>query len=311
MTCRCRAQFCYMCGLKWPTCTCTNAGFITMQQRTEIRRADGTVRTARANAEAEETAAAIRAVEAFMRAEEERMAREIEAEQQRAEAQRRREEDERRRRDEARIAAVNRRFRQLGSELEELHDVQRVLMAERYEFETELLQKERQDALDTLSVRHPTELQHLANESASKARKAEHRFETDYAARLEEEQRIEDTYVLELREFWKGKPDGEYRVRSARDELRRDQDKGYRFWDQWRRTELEALREGERRKMETLRVKQEAEVKTVDGRARIEEVEWRRKRWAEEQWVVEIVGERSRILGEEEGREYGRGVEIG
>jgi hypothetical protein len=38
-------------------------------------------------------------------------------------------------------------------------------MAERYEFETEVLQKERQDAFDTLSVRHPTELQYLAIEA--------------------------------------------------------------------------------------------------------------------------------------------------
>lgn len=306
MTCRCRAQFCYICGMKWRTCACTDGQLATIQQRAETRRADENVRNARAAAEAAEERTAIRAVEEFMRVEEERLAREQLAQQRREEEQRRREEEERRRREEARIAAVNRRFRQLASELEAFHDVQRVLMAERYEFETEVLQKERQDELDTLSIRHPSEMQFLANESASKISEVEYKFESEYAARLAEERRIEDAYVDELRAFWKGKPDGEYKVRDARDELRRDQDKDYRFWDNWRRTQLEAVREGERRKMEALRVKQEAEIKAVDGRGKIDKLEWRRKRWAEGRWVEEVVRERGMMLGEMEVQEYGR-----
>lgn len=306
MTCRCRAQFCYICGLKWRTCACTDAQLTTIQQRAETRRADEAVRNARATVEAEEERAAIRAVEEFMRAEEERMARELEAQRRREEAERQREEEERRRREEARIAAVSQRFRQLATELESLHDIQRVLMAERYEFEAEVLQKERQDALDTLSFRHPTELQYLANESASKISDSESKFEAEYIMRFAEERRIEDAYVDELRAYWKGKPGGEYKVRDARDELRRDQDKEYRFWDQYRRTQLEAVREGERRKMEALRVKQEAEIKAVNGRARIDSLEWQRKRWAENRWVEEASTERSAMLGEMEVQEYGR-----
>jgi hypothetical protein len=308
MTCRCRAQFCYICGLKWRTCACTDAQLATIQQRAETRRADENVRNARAAAEAEEERAAIRAVEEFMRAEEERVMREIETHRLREEAQRRREEEARRRREEARIAAVNRRFRGLNAELEPLHDFQHVLMAERYEFETEVLKKERQDALDTLSIRHPSELQFLAVSSAAKIDGSEAKFETEYKIRLAEERRIEDQYVDELQAFWKGKPEGEYRVREARDDLRRDQDREYRFWDAYRRQELEALREGERRKMEALRVKQEAEIKAVDGRAKIDGLEWRRKRFAENKWVEEVARERITMLEEMEGREYARGV---
>jgi hypothetical protein len=88
--------------------------------------------------------------------------------------------------------------------------------------------------------------------------------------------------------------------------LRRDQDKEYRFWDNWRRTQLEAVREGERRKMEALRVKQEAEIKAVDGRAKIDRLEWQRKRWAENRWVEELSRERAAMLGEMEVQEYGR-----
>ena len=306
MTCRCRAQFCYICGLKWRTCACTDAQLATIQQRAETRRQDENARNARAQAEAEEERAAIRAVEEFIRAEEERQARELAAQLRREEEARRRAEEERRRREEARIAAVSGRFRGLNAELEALHDAQRVLMAERYEFETEVLKKERQDALDTLSIQHPSEVQHLASSSSAKISDSEFKFEREYKVRLTEERRIEDQYVDELRAFWEGKPDGEYKVREARDDLRRDQDREYRLWDAYRRQQLEAVWEAERKKMEALRVKQEAETRAVDGRAKIDGLEWKRKRFAENRWVEEVGRERVAMLGEMEGREYAK-----
>ena len=257
------------------------------------------VRNARARREEEEEREAIRAVEEFVRAEEQRVAREMEAE-------RRREEQEIRRREKVRIAGVNRRFRGLDAELEALNNVQKVLMAERYGFETEALKKERQDALDALHFRHPTEMQYLFNESTAKINANEARFDAEYTVRLAEERRIEDQYVDELREYWKGKPAGEYKVREARDELRRDQEREYNFWDGYRREQLEAVREIESRKMDALRVKQEAEVKAVDGRAKLDGIEWRRKQHAEGRWVEAIERERLAMLGEMEGREYAR-----
>ena len=289
MTCRCKAQFCYICGLKWRTCACTDTQLATLQQQAETRRQDQTARTARAAAAAEEERIVLQMVADFERAEAERMAAE-------AEAQRRREEEERRRREEERIAAVNLRFHQLTTELESLHDVQRVLIAERYEFEVEVLKKNRQDALDTLALRHPSELQFLGAESQKRIEDSEHKFDKEYQVRLAEERRIEDDYVDQLRAFWKGKAEAEYKVREARDELRRDQDKEYKFWDSYRRKQLQAIVEGENRKMEALRVKQESEIKAVEGRAKIDEVEWRRKRWAEGKWMEVVASERVTML---------------
>ena len=301
MTCRCKAQFCYICGnQEWRTCGCTDAQLVGIQQRAETRRADEAVQNTRAIREAEEERAAIRAVEDLMRAEEAMFLRE-------AEAERRREEEVQRRREEKRIAAVNRKFRGLNAELEALGDVQRVLMAERYEFESEVLKKERQDAIDTLYIRHPAELQYLVNESASKINATKSKFDNEYTARLAEERRVEVHYVDELREFWRGKPEGENKVREARDELRRDQDKEYRSWDAYRRQQLESVMDGERKKMDALRVKQKAEIKAVDGRAKIDGLEWRRKNFAEGRWVEEVTRERLAMLGEMEGMEYARG----
>jgi hypothetical protein len=299
MTCLCKAQFCYICGLKWRTCACTDTQLATIQQRADARRQDQTIRNARAAAEAEEERIAVQMVADFERAEAARMATE-------AEAQRRRVEEARRRREEERIAAVNLRFRQLTTELESLHNVQRVLMAERYEFEIEVLKKDCQDTLDTFSVRHPFEMQFLGTESQKKMEDSQYKFDKEYQTRLAEERRIEDDYVDQLRDYWKGKPEAEYKVREARDELRRDQDKEYKFWDSYRRKQLQAIVEGENRKLEALRVKQASEIKAVEGRAKIDEVECRRKRWAEGKWVEIVMSERTAMLQGLEQEAYAR-----
>ena len=243
-----------------------------------------------------------------MRAEEERLAAEAERERQEAEARRIREEEERRRREEERIAGVNLRFHNLTTELQALHDIQRVTMAERYEFEIECMEKDRQNASDTLSIRHPAETSFLSTESEKKIIDSKQKFEREYQQRYAEERKIEDDYVAQLREYWNGKPEAEYRIRDARDELRRNQDKEYRFWDSYRRQLLLAIAEGEKRKMEALMVKQASEIKAIDGRAKIDEVEWKRKKWAEGQWVEEVTRERVGMLQTMEQEEYGRSV---
>jgi hypothetical protein len=299
MTCRCKAQFCYICGLRWRTCGCTDTQLAEIQQLATTRRHEQTTRTAREAADAEEERIVLQMVADFQRAEAEREARE-------EEARGRIEEEERRRREEERIATVNLRFHQLTNELELLHDVQRVLMAERYEFEEEQMKKEHQDALDTLWVRHPQELQRLRKESRAIIADEEHKFDMEYQTRLAEERRIEDDYVEQLRAYWKGKPEAEYKIREARDDLRKDQDKEYKFWDAYRRTQLQAVSERERRRMEALGVKQQSEVKALDGRSKIDEVEWKRKKWAEGMWVEKVTWERVAMLQVREQEAYAR-----
>jgi hypothetical protein len=80
ITCKCGAQFCYICGVKWRTCGCSSAD---AQSRREDLLRRRTERDAAMQAEAEEVAQAIAQVEAF--------------EQQQAEIRRAEEEEERRR----------------------------------------------------------------------------------------------------------------------------------------------------------------------------------------------------------------------
>jgi len=306
MTCRCKAEFCYICGLRWRTCACTDAQLAHVQQEATARRQAQVALTARQREAAEEERLLVQMVADFERREAERAAVEAEAQRRRDEAERIAREEERRRREEERIADVNLRFRGLNALLEALHDVQRVHMAERYEFEVNVLKKERQDALDTFSVRHPDEIQQLTAESQKRISELEHKFEQEDEVRLAEERRIEDAYIDQLRAYWQGKPDCAYKVREGRDELRADQNKEYRFWDSHRRRQLQAIFEGEKEKMEALEVKHKAEIKTVEGRSKIDEVEWKRKKWAESKWVEEVVRERIAILQEMEQAEYAR-----
>ncbi|KAE9373022.1 hypothetical protein N431DRAFT_465334 [Stipitochalara longipes BDJ] len=306
MTCRCKAEFCYICGLRWRTCACTDALLANVQQEATARRQAQVAQTARQREAAEEERLVLQMVADFERREAERLAAEAEAQRRRDEAERIAREEERRRREEMRIAGISLRFRTFNALLEALHDIQRVHIAERYESEVNILKKERQDSLDTFSIRHPAEIQQLTTESQKRISDSEYKFEQEYKLRLAEERRIEDEYVDQLRVYWQGKPDAEYKVREARDELRADQDKEYRFWDSYRRKQLQDISEGEKKKMEALVMKHKAEIKAVEGRSKIDEVEWKRKKWAEGKWVEEVVRERIAILQEMEQAEYAR-----
>lgn len=313
MTCRCKAEFCYICSARWRTCSCTDAQLITAQQAASARRQERTnqerataAEIARREAAAEEERIILQMVADFEREEAEREAAAFEAQRLRDEQARLQREEETRLAEERRIAGIGARFRQLSMELESLTEIQHVLMAERYEFENEVQRKERQDALDALHIRQSSETEKLITESKKMMTEAEYAYKQEYHTRLAEEQRIEKQYVDELRLFWEGKEDGEAKVWNAREELRLEQDKEYKFWDAYRRKQLFAIQEGEKRKMETLLVKHVNEVKVAEGRAKIDVVEWKRKVWAEGKWVEAVTRERSSMLAEMEMVEYAR-----
>ena len=306
MTCRCKAEFCYICGLRWRTCACTDSQLANVQQEVTARRQAQAALTARQREAVEEERLLVQMVADFERREAEQAAAEAEAQRIRDEAERVAREEERRRREQERIAAVNLRFRQFNAMLDAMHDVQRIYMGERYDFEVNLLKKEHQDALDTFSVRHPEEIQRLTAASEKAISDARQKFEDEYKLHFAEERRIEDEYIEQLRAYWQGKQDAEYKVREGRDELRAEQDREYRFWNSYRKRQLESISEGEKRKVESLILKHNAEMKAVEGRSKIDEVEWKRKKWAEGKWVEEVIRERVAILQEMEQAEYAR-----
>lgn len=311
MTCRCKAQFCYICSARWRTCQCTDAQLNEIQTRAETHRTQQAAQTAREmrerarrEAEAEEERIAIQMVAEFVAAEAERERVAEEARRAREEEERRIREEEQRRRVEEHVAATNVRFRVLTRELNNLHDVQKVWMAERYEFETERLRQALRDELEVLAIRHPTEISALTASSIVLVHAAEQKYVDEYLLRLAEEKRIEESYMVDLRAFYNQDPEAEFKIRDARDELRTTQSREYKFWDDWRRKQLTALKEGEGRKLEALRIKQDKEKSAIEGRAKIDEVEWKRRVQAGGKWVEVIVSERVSMLESMEREEY-------
>ena len=253
-----------------------------------------------------EIAQAIQRVADLIQEEEERAIAAAEAHALREEAERIAREEEERVMEESRIEAINLRFRGFTAELETLHDVQRVLIAQRYDSESLRMKNERQDALFSIFCSAPTRDPGPGNATTMKLSEAVHKFEEQYKARLAEEHRIEEEYTADLRAFWEGKPDGEYMIRGARDELRETHCKEYKLWDAHRKEQVAAISEAGKRKMVSLRTKQKAEVNEVEGRSRLDEVDFKGKVAAEGIWVQEVGRQRIIILQQMEQAEYAR-----
>jgi hypothetical protein len=321
MTCLCKAQFCYVCGLKWQTCECDDNQLERAQTLAQVRRQQqrerqtaeqaATVREAERAARAAAREAALAAeneqiiaeVEAFIGLEAEREAREIETE-------RRIREEERRWREEEHIVQVHERFLALNNELSLLHDVQRILMEDRYEHESQTSKLNLLNALDSLAVKHVEEERSLALETERRMADAEAALELEYSYRRSEAQKREDQYVSELEQFYAGVPNAEYQIQFRRDLVRAEFADDCRVWEDDQRSNLRASREVEDKKVEVLKAKQMQDVLRVKEGARVEADKWRVRKEAEIRWREEVFPERERMLSAMEMDEYASEVQL-
>ncbi|KAH8820292.1 hypothetical protein F5884DRAFT_719267 [Xylogone sp. PMI_703] len=300
MTCRCKAQFCYICGVKWRTCECTETQLVAKLARVNAHRQERLATERRQAQEEEEIRRALQEIEEMERREAERLAREAEAERRAAEAARRR-------REEQRIAGISRKFRRFTSQLATLHDAQRVLIAERHEHEVQVLQKEREDTTITLQLRQSTEEQLLGIESQTAISDVVYLFDKEYQEKRAKERQIEEDYLNQLRTFWEGKPQGELKIYKALGELRKDLDKQFREWVSIRQRQVEVIASRETKKLKGLKSRQESELLDIQKSHEKGAHEWRIKKWAEEMWIEGVVRERANMLLSMEQEEYARG----
>ena len=179
ITCKCKAEFCYVCGERWRTCSCTEVDRARRQQQIQERR-DALTAEER---EVEEAIAAVARAEA-------REAREAEE----AEAARVAEEGRlARAREQIRVAEIRSSFRTLREALDALHESQHASMTARHEREASALAEQARLQLESCQARQQQEMDGLA-------------------ARHEEE---EDDYFIGLRAHLRGKPNREAREKAA------------------------------------------------------------------------------------------------
>ncbi|RYP34622.1 hypothetical protein DL767_004182 [Monosporascus sp. MG133] len=291
MTCRCGAQFCYVCSARWRTCTCT------MEQLADVKRKAAARRQARQDREAKEEAElreALRLVAEFEREE----ALKAELLRQEAEERRRRELEERIRREEARRAAVEAKFRDLRAALADLHEVQRGAVRRDLEAEEADLSACGAGKLDELRRRHEAERAELGEATAARLRERERALAREYAARVAEERRIEEQYAAQLKAYWARRRGGEAAAREALAILQRSMDRGFAAWKKRMDSELESYR-WEAREEQAIReeLMDDAERRAAEG-AEADREAFTCRRRAELRWVEVVVAERESLLNE-------------
>ncbi|KAI1150510.1 hypothetical protein F4825DRAFT_452364 [Nemania diffusa] len=312
MTCRCGAQFCYVCGARWHTCDCTMEELRDIKQQASARRAE---RAARDDAEAAAVLEAIRLVEEFQR-EEALKAELLRAEQARiAQERHARELAAKIRRERARRHEVGLRYGAARAAFAKLHEAQRALVLEAHEARA----KQARDG--SAAAEREIGDAYAAEEARATVRVAarEAAFKAEYAARAAEERDIEAQYAARLEVFWgarekrrknKDSADGAENARVAMDELRRRMDAGFRAWRRWMDGELDAYRYQVGEELAIRRELAEEASRRLWARARTESREVADRKIAELRWVREVVEERKVMLEERERDEVENGEDI-
>ncbi|KAI0483044.1 hypothetical protein GGR56DRAFT_686201 [Xylariaceae sp. FL0804] len=307
MTCRCRTQFCYVCGSRWGTCRCTNAQLTELKKKVEARRSQQRSRDAREEAEVRE---AIRLVAEFEREE----ARKAELQQlerlRRAEEHRRRALDRHIRRECERRREIQARFRGLQAALARIHERQQASLRRTHDAGEADHACGRRTAMDILHREHDRVRAGLAARAGAEVRQRETQLEREGAARAAEERRIEDEYRVQLEDYWAGEECGERSIEAALHNLRRRLDQSFLEWQAGTAAEMdrcryealeeqakyeESMRDGERHLWECIREQQAQFANTKE---------------AELKWFQAVKEERGKMLNDLEVDEVEHGEDI-
>ncbi|KAI1307743.1 hypothetical protein F5Y03DRAFT_383657 [Xylaria venustula] len=296
MTCRCGAEFCYVCGARWRTCGCTTTHLALFKQAAEERRQERLEQEAHEEAELQE---ALRLVAEFEREEEANAAAQLARERALAEErwQRRYKELEASRRE----AAA--RFADLRDVVAELHEAQRVAV-QRNQDKRETQMRIKGDAV----ARRMRDLHALERETHGakideRIARREGKSRAEYVARAVEEKRIEEEYAVQLRAFWEGKKGGEEAVAASLKELRKRMDGDFLAWQKWCDDDLDAYRHSLREEQAIRAELMEEKERRLESRTREVGLGVAKRKMAELRWVREVFEERGRLLDELEASE--------
>ncbi|KAM0254808.1 hypothetical protein ACHAQJ_006407 [Trichoderma viride] len=295
MTCRCGAQFCYVCGLRWRTCGCTMEQLRAIKEAAEARKEQ---RLLSKQADAEDLREILAQIEEFERREAVRL------EMERLEQERLEQElwqarvEERLRLEHVRRQEVEIKYQQLREMLDELHELQQVMADSRQEEDARELVTEAELEKKRLQEHQQAEREGLDALMLAKLRAREDEYANEYATRAELERQLEDEYLEQLRSFWGDKVDGgEERVEATMLPLRQRMDLAHKAWQRWRDDQLAHYRtrlEDERTVKEELMY---SSSKRMDASYVDKETELTRRMVAEKEWIREVILERERLLG--------------
>ena len=300
MTCRCGYQFCYVCGSKWCTCSCTGDMLSQIKNEASNRLRERQEREAREAAEAEELRQILAQIEEFER-EQALKAEMLRQEQERLEEERRqRELEERAQQERIRLRELELKFAELRKELNILHELQQVMLDEQNEKDATALAEEIQEAKGELREKQSQERADLEADIQNLLSKKELVFEEDFAVRSAAEKKMMAEYQSQLEAFWRSQTDGAQEIEKAMAHLRESMERNCQAWKEWKDGELKAYRE----RLGNRGVTKEEFLYSAKARLEDKCVEWEAdlvKRWlAAQKWMQMVMLERERLLTEME-----------
>ncbi|CAM1507230.1 Fc.00g068710.m01.CDS01 [Cosmosporella sp. VM-42] len=297
MTCRCGTQFCYVCGERWRTCSCS------MQQLYDLKAAADTRREQRRfkeQSDAEELRQILLQIEEFER-EEELKAELLRQEQERLEEeQRQRELEERVRQESIRRRDIEGKYKELRDMLDKLHELQQVMINVGQEQDAEDLVVEAKTTKEELAKKQETERSDLTTLGMAKLAEKENSLLKDYQIRAAEEHDIEEAYHERLKDFWKEHKDGDEEIEVAMLAFKRQMDHRQFAWEKWKKEQLARCQ----KKIGDERIFREELMYSAEHRLNDsyteKELELTRRMAAEKMWLQLVILERERLLNESE-----------
>ncbi|KAB5579876.1 hypothetical protein GE09DRAFT_1050516 [Coniochaeta sp. 2T2.1] len=297
MTCRCGAEFCYVCGLAWRSCACTLEQLNEIKERAARRRAE---RTAEKEVEARELAAALRLVEEFEREEARKDELRREEARRKREERRRREAEERARREEERRVELDKKYEDLRGSLKRIEGEQRMVLEYSHDRAVEAVvakvKKERED----LVAKQQTQGTDLRGEKDAKLKELEMMLYAEYRTRVAWERRLECEFATTQSLFWADVIGGQSKLQAAMKTYMRKNDERMDAWMKWRDGEMEKARYLAEDEVAIREELMEEAKRRLEERLEQEQVEVGRRLRAEGRWFELVVEERRRLLAEVE-----------
>lgn len=280
ITCRCGAQFCYVCSKAWWTCGCTERQLESVKAR------------------AKENAARRRAQEEHERREIEKLHRALEAiaklEAEAAKKQQR-----------VRVAKEARRKNQVQytfsgykTLVEEINEYQSGLLDGDHQWDQDQLTLKTLEAMDSLQVKHAAKLQLLERVSKAKMRVKVRELDQDWLDRVAEEHRAETCWEAQLAHWAEKVGNGDLRKEELPDGLKSRHEQGREEYLHRRNDTLERLRYVFDEEVGIEQELMDAQKARISESFKLQEQEMRVKIRSQLRWLHMVVTERSRILDE-------------
>ncbi|KAK6207376.1 hypothetical protein LQW54_007205 [Pestalotiopsis sp. IQ-011] len=307
MTCRCGAQFCYVCGARWRTCGCTEGQLAQIKQDALDRRLARDAQTLREEADLAE---ALRQIEEYEREEALKehllmMEREFQEKQRREKEAR-----ERLRKETQRRKTVESKFQELRWELLEIHVRQRSEVVREHGKEENLIKYDIDSSTSKLWEAGIVQREAAATEAKRDFAEFKSTLRSQYAARLKYEQQVEESYQEQLKIYWSGQEGGDEQIEASLLEVKRRMDKGHRAYCRWMRERIDAKRLNIQNEQSAQQEHMQQEEKRLEEKNRNQQQTFDRKKTAELKWVDLVCQERHDMLDDMEETEMNDGDDI-